>query len=140
MKHKKELRRIVKDFVLSARIPEGCGRFCGNSKVVRIARRLARRLSNYQVNIFLAYGIIPAEFFVWLKEIGIVRTTMKIPKGGAKISKLIKLINDFYNSDEPWRAEQDYKERRNLIKNCFPELNKASFALQDYVWEILFSS
>lgn len=127
-----DVEKLVADFVDSARTENGFGYFYGNT----LAVQLAKKLSKNQLKRYYRYEIIPAAFFLWLREASIVKKSMEIPKGGATMEETIRILGKYYIQTEQGSAMQEYKERRRIKKYCEPVLNHA-FGLQDKIWERL---
>jgi len=121
----------INDFVESARTENGYGKFYRNINAIV----LANSLSDMQIKKYKRYGIVPAAFFMWLRESGIVKSTMEIPYGGASKQEFLKIFKQNYIQTEQERSACEYREKIRIQKFCAPELNKA-FANQDHIWSV----
>jgi hypothetical protein len=122
----------IDHFIKSARIPDGFGMFYKNIH----ATELAKSMSNLQIKKCTRHGIVPAAFFIWLREAGIVKSTMQIPHGGAPVKDFLEIFKKYHIQTEQERSAREYRERMRIQKYCAPELNK-SFGNQDQIWDVI---
>lgn len=122
------LLKLVADFVESAVHPKGYGYFEGNYEAIN----LAKSLSEQQKKKFKRYGTIPSAFFIWMREAGIVLSTMPIPKGGTTAEELMKILERNFIGDEQLQSKREFEERERIQQKC--DLRGKNFGLQDHVW------
>jgi len=120
--------RDLDDFIQSARTDDGYGTFYRNIH----ATVLAKSLSRMQIKKYKKHGIVPVAFFIFLKEAGIIRPTIILPKGGTSKEEFEKIYKQNHIQSEQERSAKEYKEKIRIKKFCDPELTK-SFA-ENHVW------
>jgi len=127
--------QYIDHFVKSATTTDGYGVFYKDIH----ATELAKGLSKMQFKKYKRYGIVPAAFFIWLREASIVKSSMKIPRGGTSKDDFLKILAQNYVPTEQQCSAREYKEKMRIQKYCAPELNRA-FANQDHVWDAIICS
>jgi len=84
--------KYLNDFVDSAQTENGYGKFYRNIHAIV----LANSMSKMQIKKYRKHKIVPAAFFIWLRESGNVKSTMEIPNGGAPKQEFIKIFKQNY--------------------------------------------
>ena len=120
----------VDHFIRSARTADGYGMFYKDIH----ATELAKTMSNIQIKKYRRHGIVPAAIFIWLREAGIVNSTMQVPHGGAPVQDFLALFKKYHVHTEQRRSTYEHREQMRIQKYCAPVLNK-SFGNQDDIWD-----
>lgn len=84
--------KYLSEFIQSAQTQTGYGKFYKNVH----ALELAKGMSKMQIKKYKKYKIVPAAFFIWLRDAGIVKASMEIPYGGASKQEFIKIFKQNY--------------------------------------------
>lgn len=87
-----KIDKYLNDFMKSVGTENGYGKFYRNTHAVM----LANSMSKMQIKKYRKHGVVPAAFFIWLRESGIVKSTMEIPNGGAPKQEFIKIFEQNY--------------------------------------------
>jgi len=120
----------IDHFIQSARTPDGYGMFYKNNH----ATELAKTMSNLQIKKYKRHGIIPAAVFMWLREAGIVKSTIQVPHGGAPVQEFLEFFKKNHVQTEQRRSTYEHREQARIQKYCAPVLNN-SFGSQDGLWD-----
>ena len=126
------MKKMVDDIIDSASGP-GCGFFKFYGKALRIARGVTKM----QKKKYMRHGIVPSAFLICLREMGMIRADAPIPRGGACVRIINKIIKEYGFSKEQLRHIKDYRERLQIIKTCKPEISNSHFACQNTIWQNL---
>ena len=124
------ITKCIDHFIKSARTPDGFGMFYKNIH----ATELAKTMSGLQIKKYKRHGIIPAAIFIWLREAGIVKSTMLVPHGGAPVKDFLEIFKKYRVQTEQEISMHEHRERMRIQKYCAPVLNKA-FENQDGIWD-----
>lgn len=127
-----KIMKCIDHFMKSARTPNGFGIFYKNIHVTE----LAKGMSKIQIQKYKRYGVIPAAFFIWIREAGIVKSTMQVPHGGAPLCDFLKIFEKYHVQTEQVRSANEYGARMRIQKYCAPLLNNA-FGNQDQIWDTI---
>ncbi|MGA2402512.1 MAG: hypothetical protein ABSG91_12540 [Syntrophobacteraceae bacterium] len=125
--------KILKDFIRSGKSAQGAGFFADDEVAVKISRTIGRN----QIRRFQRYGEVPTGFFRYVKERGIVPSSIDASKKaiGRSVDDLLNFLWNCPQRDEKSRDAADYI-RKHILLSIHPELRK-SFTGQDGVWEHL---
>lgn len=126
------MKSVVEDFIKSES-GAGCGIFIKNVHAIRIARGLTKM----QKKKFKRHGIVPAAFLICLRDMGVVRNDVPIPRGGASIRTVNTIVKEYRFSDEQQRHVKDFQARLRIKKRCKPEVHDAHFACHSSIWQNL---
>ena len=118
-----KISKWINDFVESARTKNGYGKFYRNIHAIV----LAQSMSKMQIKKFKKHGIVPVAFFIFLREAGIIKPTIKVSQGGTSKDEFERILKQNHIQSEQERSASEYKEKLRIKKYCDPELNK-SFA------------
>jgi len=123
------MNSLINDFVNADLKRRPCAFFEGDEKAAKISGRMSKN----QRRKFRRYQTVPAAFYVYLKESGIINKDARIPKGGSTLEDLLDFLRWYpYESDQA-RSNGEYLFRE-IIKGDVPFLSNA-FASGDHVWE-----
>jgi hypothetical protein len=123
------LFQYINDFVESANTIDGYGIFYKNVR----ATVLAQGMSKTQVKKYRNHKIVPAAFFIFLREAGIIKPTVKVSQGGTSKDEFERILKQNHIQSEQERSVNEYREKLRIKKYCDPELNK-SFA-ENHIWQ-----
>jgi hypothetical protein len=84
--------KYLNDFIQSAQTETGYGKFYKNVHAIE----LAKGMSKTQIKKYKKHKIVPAAFFIWLREAGIVKASIEIPYGGATKTEFLKIFKNNY--------------------------------------------
>jgi predicted acetyltransferase len=124
------ITKCIDHFIKSAQTPDGFGMFYKNIHVTE----LAKTMSGLQIKKYKRHGIVPAAIFIWLREAGVVNSTMQVPHGGAPVQDFLALFKKYRVQTEQRRSTYEHREQMRIQKYCAPVLNKA-FGNQDGIWD-----
>lgn len=80
---------FIQSFIDAGRLPVPISPPNWDEKAIRIAGRI----NNKQRHLFKKFRIVPAAWYIWMREIGIVRKNFRIPMG----ELLLKIYLTYYD-------------------------------------------
>ena len=101
--------------------------FGGDEKAIRISSRMTIK----QRRKFKRYGIVPAGFYIWLRESRIIRKSEPIPQGGSTIEQLLDFLR-FY----PYKTDQARSTGEYIFRQIIQDgtgLPNSAFGLGDHM-------
>ncbi len=127
-----ELIKLVSDFVCCARNPQGYGLLKYNFFAIQIASGL----SQTQIKKFRRHNIIPAAFFIWLRESKIF-PTISVPCGGTSYQLFKDIVDtEIIGSSELKLSISKYENLKLISKECLEEFSKYNCS-QENIWRKL---
>jgi len=122
------MSKIVSDFIESGNCIFGYGYFEGDKNVARYAAKVSRS----QKRKYKRYGIIPAAFFNYLKNIEAIKQEKFIPEKFRTIELLLDLLWSTPNRNQRKRSEGECL-RVEILKEMMPWL-KNKLGTAEHVW------
>ena len=119
------MNRIIKDFIYA---DKGGSFFEGDQKAAEIAGLLSKN-ARRKVR---KYGIVPAAFYEYLRQAGIISKDTKIPRCSTSLGELLDFLRWYPYKTEQAKSAGEYLFRE-IIKSDLPFLSKA-FGQGDHNW------
>ena len=119
---------VIQEFMDSAFQPSLSSLFAGDDKAMQIASRLTKK----QRKKFKHHDIVPAGFYLWMRESGIIRKEESMPHGGSTVGDLLDLLQRY-----PYESDQAKSAGEYIFRQIVRErtgLPNSAFGLGDYQW------
>ena len=123
------MNKVINGFVNANRKVGYSGFFEGDQKAAEISGRMGKN----QRRMFKRYGIVPASFYIWLRESRIIRKDEPIPQGGSTIEQLLNFLRFYPYETDQARSAGEYIFRQIIRERT--DLPNSAFGLGDYQWE-----
>ena len=120
---------VIQEFMDSAFRPPSSNLFAEDEK----AKQIAGGLTKKQRKKFKHHGIVPAAFYLWMREVGIIRKDASIPKGGTALGYLLDFLRWYPYETEQARSAGEYIFRQIIRERT--GLPNSAFGLGDYQWQ-----
>jgi hypothetical protein len=123
------MSKSLDDFINIGQKRRPSSLFDGDMKAVEISARLSKN----QRRMYKRYDIVPAGFYIWLRESRIIRKDEPIPQGGSTTAQLLDFLR-FYS----YETDQARSTGEHIFRQIIRErtgLPDSAFGLGDYLLE-----
>ena len=136
------MSKIINDFFKSANTSTGYGIFKYEKGVSKNSEQdvvdFAMKASKSQVRKWNRYGIVPAAFISYLKEMDVLPENIEFPKDKRTINDLTDLLFQIPYKNEINRGLGDHLRER-ILKDLIPDM-KVMFGSGESIWKTLINS
>ncbi len=121
------MSKFLDDFITVGQEGRPGSLFEGEMKAIEISARLSKN----QRRMYKRYGIVPAGFYIWLRESRIIRKDEPIPQGGSTTEQLLDFLRFYPYETDQARSAGEYIFRRIIQDDT--GLPDSAFGLGDHM-------
>jgi len=121
------MSKFLDDFISVGQKGSPWSRFDGDMKAVEISARMSKN----QRRMFKRYGTVPADFYIWLRESGIIRKDKPIPQGCSTTEQLLDFLRWYPYETDQARSDGEYIFRQIIQDGT--GLPNSAFGLGDHM-------